>query len=143
VDEEVFAGATDPTRIELPEGRFRLLHLGIKSRSRARFIDVAVFFRSAGQATCSAARSLAERVQKLSGAHTVEIQIRDDSWFASLSFPLIFRFEPDDQPHVHTDLADRVTPPGVAPFYRAPQATGYWNAGGFSCVRTGVIEQVP
>jgi hypothetical protein len=143
VQEVLLAGDRDPTIFELNERKFRLLKVSAESSSRPNFLNVVAFFKSGDELACQDCRELLGIMQKRTAAHTVEIQIRKDAWFASRWFPMFFRFEPDNQPVVYTDSGGRISPPKDWQYYRMPQVTCYWNAGAFSCQKYDRCEHVP
>jgi len=142
VQEIVLGGDRDPTQFELAEGAFRLLKVGLKGSSRPNYVNIAAFFKG-NDPTCQAAADLAKFIQQQTKAHTVEIQIRRDTWFASPWFPLLFRFEPDDRPIVYANSMGRIIPPKVWQYYELPHVAGYWNAGAFSCDKYDRCEHIP
>jgi hypothetical protein len=142
VQEVLLAGSHDPTLMELKTGKARLLNLAAKSGGMShRSFDLALFFKSASP-SCAACEELADVFQKQVSADTLDIQIRTDSWFASLWFPLFFPFEPDNGPGVYDDLAYRVVPPKVDQYYRSPNVECYRIAARFSCDSYGLTEHV-
>jgi len=143
VYEELLAGDHDPTLLQLQEGHSRLLKIAVKNGSQQSFLNVAAFYKVSEAISCSTCKQLAQNIRAITLGQDVEIQARRDVWFASLYFPLMFGFEPDNQSIRYTDLADRVVPPTVAQYYRTPQTDCRWNADAFSCKRFGVIERAP
>lgn len=86
---------------------------------------------------------LAGLIQKETRAHTIEVELRRDTWFASMWFPLFFRFEPDDGEVVYLDRFNRIAPPKVSQFYEMPRARCFWNAGNLNCDRYDFVEHLP
>lgn len=143
VEEELLAGDHDPTALRLQEGRIRLLKVAVKNGSQQHFPDIAAFYKVGEAISCSTCERLAQNIRAVTQGREIEVQARRDVWFASLYFPLMFRFEPDDQPVTYTNLADRVVPPSVVQFYRTPETSCRWKIDAFSCQRFGLIESVP
>lgn len=136
-------GDRDPTQYQLEDGVYRLLHLRVKRSSSPNYLNLAVFFKSRGEPSCRSCVELATLVRKYTGAHNVEVEIRRDTWFASLWFPLFFRFEPDNEPVVYSDVLNRVIPPKVWQYYRMPHVRCLWNAGGLTCDKYDRCEHIP
>lgn len=142
VQEVLLAGERDPAKFQLQDGVYRLLKLAVKGRSRPNYLDLALFFKSSSEPSCRSCIELAELFQKKTGAHDLEVQVRMDTWFDSMWFPLFFRFEPDNQPVVHRNVFDRIVAPKVAQYYRMSHVICRWSSGGLSCEKYGRCEYV-
>lgn len=139
----ILAGGRDPTKWELRGGVFRLLNLAVKGGSQSDYLYLAAYFKSEGEPACRDCLDLTNTLVKQTRAHMLEVQIRKDTWFASMWFPRFFRFEPDDEPIVYRNDMNKVVPPNVEQYYRTPHVTCYWSAGARSCDKYGLVEHLP
>ena len=62
--------------------------------------------------------------------HDLAVEVRQDSWFVSMSYPLYFPFAPDNGPGVYADLVGRVIAPSVARYYRQTRTECHLFAAG-------------
>ncbi len=139
--EEVIAGTIDPTRLSYDGQRFRLLRAGLDGTD-----NVTAYLKAEEPASCEACRALATVLSRTLRQGILDVQIRQDTWFASPSFPRIFRFEPDNSSGVYRDveLDNIVDAPGVATFYAKQHVScRVMPPRPFACVARGIQESVP
>jgi hypothetical protein len=135
-------GARDPTRFEVEGVSYRLLHLAVKRSTKDEFSG-AVFFRSSAAPSCEACAKLASEFEDLTGGGDWEVQIRKDVWFASASFPLIFRFARDNEPVVYVNAHGQIIPPTISEYYRGSHVICHRYYSRFSCDGYGRYESIP
>lgn len=118
VREKILAGGRDPTLFVVQDGRYRLLTFDLLEQRFNAGLSLDLFFKSDVRPSCTACQELAKRFAKITSASDLNLEVRTDTWFASLHFPLVFRFEPDTNPGFYADALDRATPPKIDQYYR-------------------------
>jgi hypothetical protein len=142
VREVVFSGGRDPTQLRTPHGAYRLLDFSpsIGSRPDREFL---FFVKAEQRPSCPECEVLARTFVGWTRIGSLYVAIRNDAWFASQSYPAVFRFEPDNATGVRYSLAGGPTPPTVPEYYHSPMAECHLHGDMFSCEAYGMYDQVP
>lgn len=111
VTEVQLAGSNDPTALTVEGRKFRLSTCG---SDEAGFT---CYLKAFEPPTCADAEALLKQFSSLFQQPSLTLGIRQDVWFATPSFPVLFRFEPDDRPITYYSTGS-VRPPSVHEYYR-------------------------
>ncbi len=136
---ESVLSSKDPTRLIHGGRAYRILRIGISGNN-----PVAAYIKSDGDSSCAVCQEIALDLSNVLGEGKVDVQIRPDHWFASSTFPLLFRFEPDDGPGNYSDLWLRglVVAPTVYNYYRKQHIfCNVRPANRFACEAYGLQER--
>ena len=88
------------------------------SNFKLGYLNVYAFFKSDSEPNCATCLELGSQLQRLIKVHALAVEVRHDSWFVGMSYPLYFPFAPASGPGVYADLVGRVVAPSVARYYR-------------------------
>jgi len=124
VHEIVIAGDHDPSQIRLKDhGVLRLLVLSSSQVPKPGSLHLKTFFQSEVEPTCAICMEAGKAVNAWLHPRNLEIEVRQDTWFCSMSFPRFFPFASDDGLHVYTSLVGVVVAPTIEQYYRQTHTT--------------------